>query len=210
MRISHYRIANLVFLGSIVGLFPGCTNWKEKYEIRDTEYQDLKSLVAQDMARRPQTVEKLRQQILELKQSPGEASGFGGDYDVVFDPSGGTLKVTLKSASLFAPGQAVLNKTVYPDLTHIADVLKAEYASAQVAVVGHTDSDPIRKTQWKDNWELSAHRALSVLRYLTNKGVAKDQIWSVAKGASQPVASNLTASNKARNRRVEIIVYLSE
>jgi flagellar motor protein MotB len=210
MRISHYRIANLVFLGLIVGLFPGCTNWKEKYEVRDAEYKNVKSLLVQEMARRPQTIEKLRQQILELKQSPGEASGFGEDYDVVFDPSAGTLKVTLKGAGLFAPGEAVLKKTVYPDLTHIANVLKSKYSSAQVAVVGHTDSDPIRKTPWKDNWELSAHRAFSVLRYLTNKGVAKDQIWAVARGASQPVASNLTANGKAQNRRVEIIVYLSE
>ena len=149
-------------------------------------------------------------QIIDLKQSPGKASGFGENYNVVFDPSAGTLKVTLKGASLFAPGEAVLKKTVYPDLTHIADVLKSQYSSAQVAVVGHTDSDPIRKTQWKDNWELSAHRSFSVLRYLTDKGVAKDQIWAVAKGATQPVASNLTATGKARNRRVEIIVNLSE
>ena len=210
MRNNHYKIANLIFLGSIVGLFSGCTNWKQEYEIRDAEYQELKSLVAQDLARQPKTIENLKQQILTLKQSPGKASGFGEDYDVVFNPSAGTLKVTLKSASLFAPGQAVLNKTVYPDLTHIADVLKSEYASAQVAVVGHTDSDPIRKTLWKDNWELSAHRALSVQRYLINKGVAQDHIWTVAKGASEPVASNLTASGKAQNRRVEIIIYLSE
>ena len=210
MRISHYKIANLVFLGLTFGLFPGCTNWKEKYEIRDAEYRNVKSQLLQEMAGRPHTIGKLKQQIFDLKQSPGKASGFGENYDVVFDPSAGTLKVTLKSAGLFTPGEAVLKKTVYPDLTHIADVLKSQYSSAEVAVVGHTDSDPIRKTQWKDNWELSAHRAFSVLRYLTNKGVAKDQIWAVARGATQPVASNLTPSGKARNRRVEIIVNLSE
>ena len=191
-------------------MFTGCNNWKEQYEIRDAEYQRLKSQLVQEIARRPQTIEKLRKQIIELKQSPGKASGFGEDYDVIFDPSAGTLKVTLKGTSLFPPGEAVLKKTVYPYLTHIADVLKSQYSSAEVAVVGHTDSDPIRKTHWKDNWELSAHRAFSVLRYLTNKGVSKDQIWAVARGASQPVASNLTASGKARNRRVEMIVYLNE
>lgn len=210
MRINHYGMASLMFLGLIVGLFAGCTDWKQEYEIRDAEYRELKSLVAQDLAQQPKTIKNLKHQILKLKQSPGKVSGFEGDYDVVFDPSVGTLKVTLKSASLFAPGQAVLNKTVYPDLTHIANVLLSEYASAQVAVVGHTDSDPIRKTLWKDNWELSAHRALSVQRYLIDKGVAQDHIWTVAKGASEPVANNLTASGKAQNRRVEIIVYLSE
>ncbi len=210
MRISHYTIANLVFLGLTFGLFPGCTTWKDKYEIRDAEYRNVRSQLLQEMQRRPHTIDKLKQQIFDLKQSPGKASGFGENYDVVFDPSAGTLKVTLKSSGLFTPGEAVLKKTVYPDLTHIADVLKSQYSSAEVVVVGHTDSDPIRKTHWKDNWELSAHRAFSVLRYLTNKGVAKDQIWAVARGATQPVASNLTASGKARNRRVEIIVNLGE
>jgi flagellar motor protein MotB len=210
MRISRYRIAVLVFLGLTFGLFPGCTNWKQKYELRDAEYRNVKSQLVQEISRRPHTVEKLKKQIIDLRQNPGEASGFGKNYDVVFDPSAGTLKVTLNSSGLFNPGEAVLKETVYPDLNHIADVLKSQYSSAEVAVVGHTDSDPIRKTQWKDNWELSAQRAFSVLRYLTSKGVAKDRIWAVAKGATQPVASNLTPAGKARNRRVEIIVTLSE
>ena len=210
MRISRYTIPILLFLVLTFGLFAGCTNWKQKYEIRDAEYRNVKSQLVQEIASRPHTVEKLRKQIIDLKQNPGQASGFGKNYDVVFDPSAGTLKVTLKGTSLFAPGEAVLKETVYPELNHIADVLKSQYSGTEVAVVGHTDSDPIRKTQWKDNWELSAHRAFSVLRYLTDKGVAKDRIWAVAKGATQPVASNLTAAGKAQNRRVEIIITLSE
>ena len=48
-----------------------------------------------------------------------------------------------KGASLFDAGEAVLKKTVYPDLTHIADVLKSQYSSAEVAVVNQKKNKPI-------------------------------------------------------------------
>ncbi|HPY77378.1 MAG TPA: OmpA family protein, partial [Anaerohalosphaeraceae bacterium] len=69
---------------------------------------------------------------------------------------------------------------------------------------------PIRKTkdQWQDNWDLSAGRALTVLRYLTSKGMPADQIRAVACGESRPVASNASAAGKAKNRRVEIVVHM--
>ena len=75
-------------------------------------------------------------------------------------------------------------------------------------VVGHTDTDPIKKSKWKDNWELSAQRALSVLRYLVKRGITKEKIQAVGCGESQSIASNSTASGKARNRRVEIVVHM--
>lgn len=76
----------------------------------------------------------------------------------------------------------------------------------QVDVVGHTDSDPIKKSKWKDNWQLSAERALAVLRYLNSKGISSEKIRAVAAGSSRPVASNKSSSGKAQNRRVEIVV----
>ena len=87
-------------------------------------------------------------------------------------------------------------------------VLRDKYASKQIDVVGHTDTDPIKKSNWKDNWELSAQRALSVLRYLEKKGISPEKIQATGRGQSQPIASNSNASGKARNRRVEIVVHM--
>jgi len=89
-------------------------------------------------------------------------------------------------------------------------VLREKYNGKQVDVVGHTDTDPIRKTKdkWKDNWELSAERALTVARYLIQRGIAEDKIRAVGCGESRPIASNSTASGKAKNRRVEIVVHM--
>jgi len=95
-------------------------------------------------------------------------------------------------------------------LNHIYGVIQERYAGREIDVVGHTASDPIRKTKnlWQDNWELSAERALTVLRYLVNQGVPPKQIRAVACGESRPVASNATPAGKAKNRRVEIVVHM--
>ena len=89
-------------------------------------------------------------------------------------------------------------------------MLKERYAGRRIDVVGHTDSDPIKKTAklWNDNWELSAERALTVLRYMVQRGIPPSTIRAVGCGESRPVASNSTSSGKARNRRVEIVVHM--
>jgi chemotaxis protein MotB len=77
-------------------------------------------------------------------------------------------------------------------------------------VVGHTDTDPIQKSSWKDNLELSAQRALSVARYLMEHGIPDKQLRAAGCGPARPVASNATAEGKARNRRVEIVVNMRQ
>ena len=196
----------------------GCTNWKKKYSALDVEHQNLKGLWERERAEKgqlgnrisqdQQTIEQLQKQIAARRQSPGEAMGFGEGYEVAFDPSAGTITVTLPNAILFDPGKATLKKATSTELNHILSVLQRKYSGKRIDVVGHTDSDPIKKSKWKDNWQLSAERALSVVRYLVAHGIAKDKVRAVGCGASRPIASNSTASGKARNRRVEIVVYL--
>jgi len=152
----------------------------------------------------------LRRQIEEQSKTPADASGFGDGYDVAFDAAAGTLTVTLANSLLFDSGKATLKKATSAELDHIHSVLKQKYAGKHVDVVGHTDSDPIRKTKdkWKDNLELSAQRAISVTRYLIQKGIAEDGIRAAGCGESRPVASNASSAGKAKNRRVEIVVYV--
>lgn len=193
----------------------GCTDWKKKYEALNVEHQNLKGLLERERAEKQQlavqnqqTIEELQKQIADRNLSPGEVTGFGAGYDVSVDPSAGTITVTLPNAILFDPGKANLKKATSTELNHIQSVLQQNYASRMVDVVGHTDSDPIKKSKWKDNWELSAQRALAVVRYLIKGGFPKDRIRAVGRGETQPIASNSTASGKARNRRVEIVVHM--
>jgi len=210
-------IALLIGLISI-SLLPGCTDWKKKYEALNVEHQNLKGRFEYERAEKGQladrisqdqkTIEELQKQIAEKRKTPAQATGFGEGYDVAFDPSAGTITVTLPNAILFDSGKAELKKATSTELDHIQSVLKRQYSGRQIDVVGHTDSDPIRKSKWKDNWELSAQRALTVVRYLISRGVTEGKIRAVGRGASKSIASNATASGKARNRRVEIVVHL--
>lgn len=209
----------ILLIGLISTLFlPGCTNWKKKYEALNVEHQNLKGLLERERSEKgqlgeriskdSQTIQELQRQIAERSKTPAEATGFGEGYDVSFDPSAGTITVTLPNTILFSPGKATLKKATSTELNHIRSVLRSKYAGKQIDVVGHTDSDPIKKSKWKDNLELSAQRALTVVRYLIGRGIPKNEIRAVGCGAARPITSNATASGKARNRRVEIVVHI--
>jgi chemotaxis protein MotB len=207
----------LVGLAALI-LLPGCTNWKKKYQALEVEHKNAKGLLDRERAEKgqlaeqvtasQQTIEELQKQIEQMKKSPAEASGFGPGYDVKFDAQAGTVTVTLPNSILFDSGKANLKKGQINELDHITSVLQQQYAGRSVDVVGHTDSDPIKKSTWKDNWELSSERALSVTRYLVEKGMTADKVRAVGCGESRPLAPNDSAANKAKNRRVEIVAHL--
>ncbi len=195
----------------------GCTNWKKKYGALDVEHQNIKGLyencvasldsTAAERAKMSQELEALKKQLAQGK-SASQATGFKGDVKV--DQNAGTITVTLPNSILFSSGKAALKNTTSSDLDHIHGVLRQRYSGKQVDVVGHTDTDPIRRTKnlYKDNWDLSAERALTVLRYLVGKGIGPKNIRGVACGQSRPVASNANAAGKSKNRRVEIVVHM--
>jgi chemotaxis protein MotB len=207
----------LVCLASLV-LLPGCTNYKKKYQALSVEHENTKGLLATEkattsqlsdrMAQDQQTIDELQRQIDELHKTPADASGFGPGYDVAFDAAAGTVTVTLPNAILFDSGKAELKGATSAELDHIYSVLQSKYAGKLIEVVGHTDTDPIKKSKWQDNWELSAQRALTVMRYLMKKGISAENIKFAGRGPAQPIASNDTSAGKAKNRRVEIVAHI--
>jgi chemotaxis protein MotB len=132
---------------------------------------------------------------------------FGGG--VVTAIVGETTTIMLPEAILFDSGKAVLKPASQRILDKIAAVLNKDYAGDKIRVEGHTDSQPISKSNktWDDNWELSSNRALSVVRYLTAKGVDPKRTYAAGYSFYKPVASNDTAAGRAKNRRVVIVVY---
>ena len=199
-------------------ILSGCTDWKKKHEALNVEHQNLKGLLereraekgqlADQVAKDQQLIQDLQKQILEKKKSAAEATGFGEGYDVSFDAAAGTITVTLPNAILFDSGKANLRSTTSKELDHINSVLKEKYPGREIEVAGHTDTDPITKSKWADNWELSAESALTVTRYLVQKGIPEGRIKAVGCGPARPVAPNSNAAGKQKNRRVEIIVHM--
>lgn len=223
MKKTMYVLVGLV----LVGMLSGCTNWEKKYRSLNVLHQNLqgryencvssldvsateKAELGSVISAKSKTIEELERLAEQRNISVGEASGFGDEMDVVFDADAGTITVTLANSILFAPGSAKFKAATSAELNHIVSVLKSKYKGKEVDVVGHTDADPIKKSKkyWKDNWDLSAGRALTVLRYVQKKGIKKNKIRAVAAGSSRPVASNKTVSGKAKNRRVEIVVHV--
>lgn len=223
MKISM-KLAAIVMVVGVLTL-SGCTNWKKKYEGLNVEYENLngrydscmgaldsssaeKSDLAGRLAASQKQIDDLQSQMENSQQTEGEATGFGDEYDVDFDAEAGTITVTLPNSILFAPGKASLKSIRNSDLNNIYSVIRDKYSDKQIDIVGHTDSDPIKKSKWTDNWQLSAERGLAVLRYLKGQGIPADQIRAVACGESRPIDTNATSSGKAKNRRVEIVVRM--
>ena len=101
---------------------------------------------------------------------------------------------------LFGSGRVQLRAAAKKTLDRIAEVLGATYTSNVVGIEGHTDNDPIRKSRWKDNLELSVQRATAVHRYLQSKGIDTQRMYAAGWGENQPRGS------KSKSRRVEIVV----
>ncbi len=217
--VNRKLVVPLICVVSL-SLVSGCTDYKKKYDYLNVEHQNLKGRfetlqserqqLADRIAQDQETINGLQREIEELNKTPAEATGFGEGYDVAFDAAAGTITVTLPNTILFDSGKATLKSATSAELDHILSVLKQKYPSKEIDVVGHTDTDPIRKSPWKDNWELSAQRALSVARYLIQHGVPESQVRASGCGPARPVASNLTSAGKARNRRVEIVVNVRQ
>ena len=130
----------------------------------------------------------------------GAKEKFGPGLDVT--ETAHAVTITLPEAILFDSGKAVLKESSKSTLAKIAEVIKKHYAGKTIRVEGHTDADPIKKSTWKDNWELSTERALAVVRDLTKAGVVNPKdIYAAGFGEYAP-----KAGDKAKNRRVEIVI----
>lgn len=117
------------------------------------------------------------------------------------------LVITFVADILFDSGKAELRSAALPTLDKVATVLRENVPDLNVGIEGHTDNEPIKHSGWKSNWELSAHRALSVLHHLAgDKGIASTRLCALAYGEFQPVASNDTKQGRQLNRRVEIVI----
>ncbi|MFZ6767250.1 flagellar motor protein MotD [Undibacterium sp. Di26W] len=114
------------------------------------------------------------------------------------------ITIEINASLLFAPGEARLNIDSVQALKAIASVLKVDTHAIQVE--GHTDNIPIKNPIFPSNWELSAVRASTVARLLTENGVDEIRVTAVGQGAKLPVSDNDTTEGRARNRRVSVTI----
>jgi chemotaxis protein MotB len=115
------------------------------------------------------------------------------------------LIISLPQAILFQSGDDRVSPSARPIISSIAGVLLE--INNKIALVGHADAVPIHNQRFKNNWELSAARSLSLLTLLTTEyGIAEQRLSIQSYGTSNPKGSNETKEGRAENRRVEILI----
>ncbi|MCX7910504.1 MAG: flagellar motor protein MotB [Endomicrobia bacterium] len=110
-------------------------------------------------------------------------------------------------AVLFASGSAELDKNAKEVLNELAELIITLPPTNLIIIEGHTDNVPIKTKEYANNMELSIARAISVMRYFTEvKNLPPERFAIAGYGEYRPVVSNDTEENRAKNRRIEIII----
>jgi len=122
----------------------------------------------------------------------------------------GKMTVKLKDKVLFSSGSASLNKKGKAALDAVANAFK-DLKGKNVVVAGYTDDVRIgSKSGFADNWALSAERAVTVVRYLQEKGVPPSMLGAAGFSEYRPIAPNNSAANRSQNRRIEIALTAAD
>ena len=118
----------------------------------------------------------------------------------------GVVYISLADNMLFKSGSYEVNSRAMETLSKIAKIIK-DYNNYSVLVEGNTDNVPISRTNIRNNWDLSALRASSVVQVLQNKfGVDPQRLTASGRGEYNPVATNATPEGRQLNRRTQIII----
>lgn len=115
------------------------------------------------------------------------------------------VEIRMGDAGAFASGDAQLTPLSQALIAQVVAV--AGVRDAQITIGGHTDNIPIRGGRYRDNWELSAARAIAVVRELVDHhGIDPAHVHAQGFADTQPIASNDLPLGRASNRRIEILV----
>ncbi|MDN3665291.1 flagellar motor protein MotB [Algibacter miyuki] len=133
-------------------------------------------------------------------------SNINEDEDFAVNINETVVMISIADDMLFNTGSHRLSAKSDNILQKLADVINSE-PSLDVMVEGHTDSRTINTVNIADNWDLSVLRSTSVVRKLQSKyNVAPEKLIAAGRSSYQPVATNDSAENRAKNRRTKIII----
>ncbi|MBE0468472.1 MAG: OmpA family protein [Methyloprofundus sp.] len=158
--------------------------------------------------------EKMKQEIMEqaLENTQAEAEKIEerlkDDIDkglVSIETQGLKIIIRINEKGSFASGTAILKSGFEPVMNRITE--SVIQAKGKVLVAGHTDDIPISTDWYRSNWELSAGRSVTVAEFmLKNKQLDKKRVVIEGHADSQPLVANTSNENRAKNRRVEVIL----
>lgn len=147
----------------------------------------------------------------ELKVQPRASDGLAADQTMGLSRRGdGAIVLTVASTALFDSGKADLKSSAHSMLANACKTVKAKFPSNCIRVEGHTDSTPVvhNKARYPDNMALSIARARAVYDFMIKDGgISASKMYMAGYGEFQPlVHPEKTAADRAKNRRVEIVI----
>ena len=163
---------------------------------RQKQLDDIDALLARDEER----LNALTAQLRARFDSLGVEEGWETEV------SNNQLRLSISEENLFRRGStSSITSTGKSLLQAVADTIR-KYPEMQILAIGHTDNQPVNR-QSLDNWQYSALRAVSVVKYLTGEGeVGSNRVMAATKSEYAPLESNETEAGRQRNRRVDLII----
>lgn len=207
LRTSFIPFFAILFAGVIAGCGPDAKDkkiqdltaendaLKKDLEGKDRDLQDAQMREGDAKS----TIDQLNQRLAQMRgqgatnKEEGKWASFE-NFDMM----------SVQGSVLFDSGKSDLTGGGKSKLQQIASEIRSRYNDRDIYVFGFTDDQPIKKSKWKDNWELGAHRALTVVRALHDSGVPNESLVQANCGQYRPKVSNTGGDkNRAQNRRVE-------
>ncbi len=152
-------------------------------------------------------LEQIRREILKSQENSFDAiksylvkKAVDGKINAVLEE--GTITLTIGDDLLFAKGKETLSAEALELLLPVLEIVKAN-RDMDLSIIGYTDNDEVAGTNYNDNWELSALRAVNILRWFVENDVNPLRMTATGMGDLNPRFPNDTPENRAKNRRVE-------
>ncbi len=185
-------------MGSIKGALGG-----DQSSLSRNDPTAITGALHDEVKRRKELIEAQKQTFNDIRSFLVQ-NGVEGQVGAVLEE--GTITLRLPGKVLFGPSSTELTE----ESKKVLDVLKnifVQRREQRIDIRGYSDDTPVPAgSRFADNWELSALRAVNVLRYLLTEGIEADRMTATGYGSLNPILPNTSEENKARNRRVEFVL----
>jgi len=178
------------------------------YEVEEADVKDHENKLAEknDLLSAEQQDGDKQQLLIEAQELIKEQRL--GEHIYAY-ADGNKVILRIKGTMLFNSGNVDLiekSEIIFEDI----DALFKKYADYKIDIKGYTDNRPIETKRFPSNWELSAIRATTVLRYFVNRGIDPTRLSATGYADLFPIADNSTIEGRAQNRRVEFVLEKQE
>ena len=196
-----------------------CDATQAKLDAENAAMKARLAALGQDMSKMNTNMEEAKKRMAELQKQQEAAEKRAQQYrdlmskfrdmiaagKLAVEIRNGLMLVKLPDNILFDPGSTTLKPAGQEAIREVSTIL-ATIPDRKFQVAGHTDNVPIKSGKFKSNWELSAQRAVEVVKFMSKNGMDEKRLSAAGYADTLPVADNGNDDGRRQNRRIEIVV----